>query len=288
MKTRFAAAARGVAELWSGEFCKVMEAMADLRPDVELKSEAVGAPAPNLLWWKQPFDLADGALLWVGVAEEAWRRLGEQILTAAGIESAEPQEARSTFLEVLRQSLGSLATCLTAQVGREVLATEGSEEAPAIENAEEFRLALRAGAAELPEIVLVIAEPVADALSHRYETRSETPRQPEPQETGCDDPPRASGTLDVLLEVEMPVSVSFGKTQLRLQDVLKLISGSIIELDRAISEPVEVIVNNCVIARGEVVVVEGNYGVRIQEIMSRRERLQQSRRYMLPAHGHRN
>jgi flagellar motor switch protein FliN/FliY len=46
-----------------------------------------------------------------------------------------------------------------------------------------------------------------------------------------------------------------------------------VELNRAVSEPVEVIVNNCVIARGEVVVVEGNYGVRIQQIVSRQDRL---------------
>jgi flagellar motor switch protein FliN/FliY len=46
-----------------------------------------------------------------------------------------------------------------------------------------------------------------------------------------------------------------------------------VELNRALSEPVEVIVNNCVIARGEVVVVEGNYGVRIKQVISRQERL---------------
>jgi flagellar motor switch protein FliN/FliY len=79
--------------------------------------------------------------------------------------------------------------------------------------------------------------------------------------------------MDVLLDVELPVSVSFGRAQLPLKEVLKLTTGSIVELNRAISEPVEVIVNNCVIARGEVVVVEGNYGVRIHEILSRDKRL---------------
>jgi flagellar motor switch protein FliN/FliY len=83
----------------------------------------------------------------------------------------------------------------------------------------------------------------------------------------------APGTLDLLLEVELPVSVSFGRAQLPLKDVLKLTAGSIVELNRTVSEPVEVIVNDCVIARGEVVVVDGNYGVRIQEITSREKRL---------------
>jgi flagellar motor switch protein FliN/FliY len=82
-----------------------------------------------------------------------------------------------------------------------------------------------------------------------------------------------SKTLGLLLDVELPVSVSFGRTQLPLKDVIKLTTGSVIELNRTIQEPVEVIVNNCVIARGEVVVVEGNFGVRIHEVVSREERL---------------
>jgi flagellar motor switch protein FliN/FliY len=74
--------------------------------------------------------------------------------------------------------------------------------------------------------------------------------------------------------VELAVSVSFGRVQLPLRDVLKLTAGSIIELNRTVDEPVEVIVNNCVVARGEVVVVEGNYGVRIDQIMSRQDRME--------------
>jgi flagellar motor switch protein FliN/FliY len=93
--------------------------------------------------------------------------------------------------------------------------------------------------------------------------------------------PRSSHTFDLLLDVEMPVSVSFGRAQIRIQDVLKLLTGSIIELDRSVSEPVEVIVNNCVIARGVVVVADGNYGVRIDEVVSREERLQHGRRSLL-------
>jgi flagellar motor switch protein FliN/FliY len=87
-------------------------------------------------------------------------------------------------------------------------------------------------------------------------------------------PPTSSRTFNLLLGVELPVSVSFGHVQLPLKDVLKLTAGSIIELNRQVDELVEVIVNNCVVARGEVVVVEGNYGVRIHQIMTRQERLE--------------
>ena len=72
--------------------------------------------------------------------------------------------------------------------------------------------------------------------------------------------------------VRLTVDV-LGRAELPLRDVLKLNSGSIVELNRTISDPVEIIVNNCVIARGEVVVVEGNYGVRFHQVVSREERL---------------
>jgi flagellar motor switch protein FliN/FliY len=79
--------------------------------------------------------------------------------------------------------------------------------------------------------------------------------------------------MDVLREVHLPVSISFGSAQLPLRDVLKLAAGSIVELNRQPEESVDVIVNDRVIARGEVVVVDGNYAVRIQEIVSRQQRL---------------
>ena len=79
--------------------------------------------------------------------------------------------------------------------------------------------------------------------------------------------------MDLLLDVEMPISISFGKTKLPLKDVVKLTTGSIVELDRGVNEQVEILINHHLIARGEVVVVEGNYGVRILEIASPQERL---------------
>jgi flagellar motor switch protein FliN/FliY len=83
----------------------------------------------------------------------------------------------------------------------------------------------------------------------------------------------AETEMKLLLDVEMSLSVSFGSTYMPLRDVLKLTTGSIVELDRLIMEPVDIIVNNCVIARGEVVVIEGNYGVRVIDVVSRSDRM---------------
>jgi flagellar motor switch protein FliN/FliY len=67
--------------------------------------------------------------------------------------------------------------------------------------------------------------------------------------------------------------VSFGRKQLPLKDVITLSTGFMVELNRSVADPVAVIVNNCVIAGGEVVVIERNYEVRVCQILGRQERL---------------
>jgi flagellar motor switch protein FliN/FliY len=86
----------------------------------------------------------------------------------------------------------------------------------------------------------------------------------------------SSSTLAVLLDESVRISVVFGRTSLPLHKIVKLTKGSILELGGSLRQPVEVVVNNRVIASGEVVVVEGNYGVRIHSVVSRQERLEAS------------
>jgi flagellar motor switch protein FliN/FliY len=79
--------------------------------------------------------------------------------------------------------------------------------------------------------------------------------------------------LDVLMDIELPVMLRFGRTQMTLRDILGLSTGSVIDFGQGADDPVEILVNGRVVARGEAVMVQGNYGVRIAEIASRRERL---------------
>jgi flagellar motor switch protein FliN len=67
----------------------------------------------------------------------------------------------------------------------------------------------------------------------------------------------------ILMHVEMPVTIVLGSTKMRLKDLLKLTNGSVVELDQALDDEVEIRVNNCVIAYGQVVAVDGNYAVRV-------------------------
>jgi flagellar motor switch protein FliN/FliY len=71
----------------------------------------------------------------------------------------------------------------------------------------------------------------------------------------------------------MPISISFGKVRLPLQEALELKSGSLVPLNRLPDDPIELRVNDRVVAHGQIVMIDGNYAIRIVELLSRAERL---------------
>lgn len=83
--------------------------------------------------------------------------------------------------------------------------------------------------------------------------------------------------LDVILDIDLPLSVRFGESEMTLDALTKLGPGSVIDLKRSPDEPVDVLVNGRLVARGEVVVVSGNYGVRILEVVSAADRMRTMR-----------
>jgi len=82
-------------------------------------------------------------------------------------------------------------------------------------------------------------------------------------------PPAAGpGNLDLFMDVELGVTLCFGGRSMLLREILELGSGSVVELDRQLNEPADLLLDGKLIARGEVVVVDGSYGLRIQEVES--------------------
>jgi flagellar motor switch protein FliN/FliY len=79
--------------------------------------------------------------------------------------------------------------------------------------------------------------------------------------------------LDVILDIDLPLSVRFGQAELTLDALTRLGPGSVIDLGRSPDDPVDVLVNGRLVARAEVVVVDGNYGVRIIEVVSAADRV---------------
>jgi len=83
---------------------------------------------------------------------------------------------------------------------------------------------------------------------------------------------RQSGNLDLVLDVELPLVVRFGRTTLSLKALSGLGPGSIVDMGRSPDEPVELLVSDKVVAYGEVVIVDGSYGLRITDLVSRTDR----------------
>jgi flagellar motor switch protein FliN/FliY len=88
---------------------------------------------------------------------------------------------------------------------------------------------------------------------------------------------RPAGNFDLLLEVELDASVRFGSRELELKDLLELGPGDVVELDRNVADPVDLIVGDRIVARGEVVLVNGNFGLRVTEVAEPVRRLESIR-----------
>jgi flagellar motor switch protein FliN/FliY len=82
-----------------------------------------------------------------------------------------------------------------------------------------------------------------------------------------------SRRLELLLDVPLDLSVELGRTRMSIQDLLNLSPGSVVELDKIAGEPLDILINDRLIARGEAVVVNDKFGVRITDIVSPSERI---------------
>lgn len=225
------------------------EGMTGERPTVEVRP--AGAPEQAALIRRQTFSRMPGSV-WIAASEADACAGGGWILEAAGVGQADAEKAKAEFLEIIQQTIAGLARQFSEWTGTEI--QPETSDTGGIPPADVFwtQIEVRQGDART-----AFTAGVEPALNSAFEIRKAR---------------QVSPSFDLLLDVELPISISFGRAQVPLKDVLKLTTGSIVELDRGISDAVDVIVNDCVIARGEVVTVDGNFGVRIQEVISRQER----------------
>jgi flagellar motor switch protein FliN/FliY len=201
--------------------------------------------------------------------------------------------------ELFRQFAGTVALQLKGILGRECIVRFKDMLAPAWTSADASALIVKTD----PLVTIALGmdtglvnsvtkarvasdEPEPEAAppeSPRQEAPQPPPRTAPPQPPGSSIPddgiPNAARSiindrnLDLLLDVELQVSIRFGRRQMMLKDVLDLSSGAMVELDRRVRDPIELMLGGRVIARGEAVIVDGNYGIRITEIVSPSQRL---------------
>jgi flagellar motor switch protein FliN/FliY len=89
---------------------------------------------------------------------------------------------------------------------------------------------------------------------------------------GSAEPPEGSDRLDLVMDIPVTLSVELGRTKIQIKELLQLAQGSVVDLDRLAGEPMDVLVNGFLIARGEVVMVNDNFGIRLTDIVSPSER----------------
>ncbi len=88
---------------------------------------------------------------------------------------------------------------------------------------------------------------------------------------------RTDRNLDMVMDIPVTLSLELGHTRMSVRELLQLTQGSVIKLDRPGGDPLDILVNGCLVARGEVVVINERFGVRITDIVSPEERIRRLR-----------
>jgi len=184
---------------------------------------------------------------------------------------------RDALAELFRQFAGAAASDLKGLAGGEVsfkwIGLDPSPAPPALQSALQWTspgLTPLTLILELGSALLAALDPATPPGPTAFELPAPTP--PPAALAPARDP-----KLELLMDVELDVTLRFGERQMALRDILDLSAGSVVELNQYVQDPVDLLVGKKVIARGEVVVVDGNYGLRVLEIASPMERIESIR-----------
>ena len=250
----------------------------------QVLAQISGSPLPCMILSEPPPDLpalSDSDLWIVGTCsgglrgEMSLRLPAASIVRLAQIFVSEPlvsqpptpevevtPDHREAVMELLRQVGGLVATALKDPWGDVQLRLEPTTGAPSWPASSTSWL--RAGedtpAAALLEVHLSAAL-VATLRAGKTEVA-----KPSAQSSPIIPREQSQIKLDLLMDVELAVTLRFGSRQLLLREVLDLNPGSVVDLDRQINDPIDVLLDGRLVARGEVVVLNGNYGVRVTEV----------------------
>ncbi len=121
-------------------------------------------------------------------------------------------------------------------------------------------------------------DPWAAALEEQATSESTQQANPAPVAKLDDEgKPKSDVDLDMVMDIPVTISMEIGRTRISIRNLLQLSQGSVVELDRLAGEPMDVLVNDTLIAHGEVVVVNDKFGIRLTDIISTSERIKKLR-----------
>src|ERR1700733_14191286 len=160
-------AALWLAEEWGRQITRAVESMTgesvliSFAPH-QLAPTEVDPSQSEPLWWEQPLSLAPDAKIWVGAAANSWQDIGNRVLRSAGVDDATPEDIRSTYLEIVNQSLSGVASVVAVRARKEISCVQGRSAAPpAVPDAGVYGFEITLGGQPFP-LLAVFAATVAN------------------------------------------------------------------------------------------------------------------------------
>ena len=190
--------------------------------------------------------------------------LESKIFRQAAFESGVEQPER--LLMLVRDGISEFVSTLAEDYGTFTIDASLASE-PALDAASAAQFTVADDKANRISILMFLNPALAEALSLHSQARSTATGAERLIKSSTEGAPSEQNNLNLVMDVELNVTLRFGQRQLTLREVLELTSGSVVELDRQVEEPVELLLEGKVIARGEAVVIDGNYGLRVIEVL---------------------
>jgi len=260
---------RAFLEVWEKSFSSVLGQIAGTALSIECLAEAAGVDesrSQNDLHFtvstsgtlRGEMSLRLSSTVALGLSQLF---MGETQNAAAELDA----DHREAVQELLRQVAGQAATALTSGFGEVQLHLEASTSPSWSSGASGWLIAKVEGAPCRVEIEWQLSAALNAALVGPAKPPEDKPAESIPQAATQPTEP-APSNLGLLLDVQLNVVLRFGERKMLLREILDLGAGSVVELDRRVDEPVDLLLDNRLVARGEVVVVDGNYGLRVLEL----------------------
>jgi flagellar motor switch protein FliN len=188
----------------------------------------------------------------------------------------EGADQKAGWAEILKETFDAAAGELLAKTGKKckVEKMEASTGESSVSRAFQLRSGDRSWTVLVKDSVRAPkpVQPEAKAAPEKRATQPQAPAAPQTDTVAALTP-----GLELLLDVELEASLRFGCREMQLGDILELGPGDVVQLDRHVSDPVDLIVGDKIVARGEVVLVNGNFGLRVSEVAAPKRRLESIR-----------
>ncbi|MFL6450197.1 MAG: FliM/FliN family flagellar motor switch protein [Bryobacteraceae bacterium] len=247
-------------EMWSKQLARCIQVFNGTEPTVTWSrvNDLPPGESEDLFWWKQALQGATRFTMWIGAHESTWNGIGR------ASEDADSDDAKAAYLEIISQTQQATASLVSSALPEHLECRKGQVgSGPKAESVIYALIGITVSGEQLPALVFVVDQSILDVLGGAADFGEKAAWG-----TG------GSGLmLDRLLNLEMPISVALGRTKMPIRDLLKVVSGSVIELDQGVDDTADLIVHGTVVAKGEIVSVKGNYGIRIKELISQADRI---------------